>query len=216
VLTRFLNEYHGKTVLASSFGAEDQVLTHMVRQINPLVEIFTIDTGRLYPETLELLEITERRYNFKYKVYRPNKQSVKIYVKARGIDSIYDSTENRKECCYIRKVEPLQRALQGVDAWLTGLRRVQSEDRENVLKVQVDDAHGGIYKVSPLANWSDEKVWDYIKEHDIPYNKLHDKGYPSIGCEPCTRAVKPGENIRAGRWWWEKSEHKECGLHLER
>jgi len=216
ILSRLRDEYHGKIVLASSFGAEDQVLTHMLMQVNPQVEIFTIDTGRLYPETLELLEITEKRYGFRYKVYRPNHQSVEIFVKEKGLDSIYDSIENRKACCSMRKIEPLQRALQGAGAWITGLRRNQSASREDVSHVAIDEAHGGIYKVCPLANWSDEEVWDYIKKHAIPYNHLHDQGYPSIGCEPCTRAVKPGEDIRAGRWWWEKSEHKECGLHSER
>jgi len=211
-----LGAYHGKIVLASSLGAEDQVLTHMLMQVDPQVEIFTIDTGRLYPETLELREITEKRYGFRYKVYRPKQQSVEIFVKERGLDSIYESIANRKTCCYMRKVEPLKRALQGAGAWITGLRRNQSAVREDVSHVEIDESHGGIYKVCPLASWSDEELWDYIREYDIPYNRLHDQGYPSIGCEPCTRAVKPGEDIRAGRWWWEKSEQKECGLHVER
>ena len=212
-LSRFFDEYHGKIVLASSFGAEDQVLTHMLMQVNPQVEIFTIDTGRLYPETLELLKITEKKYKFHYTVYRPNRESIASFGKEKGLDSIYDSIANRKSCCYIRKIEPLQRALKGVGGWITGLRRTQSANREQISKVEIDENHGGIYKLSPLANWSDQDVWAYIKKHDVPCNKLHAKGYPSIGCEPCTRAVKPGEDIRVGRWWWEKSVHKECGLH---
>ncbi len=201
--------------MASSLGAEDQVLTEMVMQLEPRVEIFTIDTGRLYPATRELREITEKRYGFRYQVYRPDPEQVARFVEEKGIDSIYDSVENRKACCYMRKVEPLQRALLGVDAWITGLRRSQSAVREEVAKVEVDQAHGGIIKLSPLAEWEDAKLWSYIREHEIPYNRLHDQGYPSIGCEPCTRAVRAGEESRAGRWWWEQAEHKECGLHLE-
>lgn len=215
-MARFLGEFPGKVVLASSLGVEDQALTHMLRQVDAQIEIFTIDTGRLHPETLALMEQTEQRYDFRYKVYRPQRESVDIFVKEKGVDSIYDSIANRKACCYMRKVEPLQRALRGAGAWITGLRREQSATREDVALVAKDEAHGGIYKISPLANWSDKELWDYIKEHDIPYNRLHDQGYPSIGCELCTRAVRAGEDIRAGRWWWENSKHKECGLHLER
>jgi phosphoadenosine phosphosulfate reductase len=202
--------------MASSLGAEDQVLTHMLRQRNLPVEIFTIDTGRLYPETLELLAVTEKKYGFRYKVYTPDSASVETFVKEKGVDSIYDSLANRKACCYMRKVEPLERALQGAGGWVTGLRRNQSAVREDVSHLSIDESHGGIYKLCPLAGWSDGDLWDYIRAHGIPYNKLHDQGYPSIGCEPCTRAVKAGEDIRAGRWWWEQSEQKECGLHLER
>ncbi|MDD2599269.1 MAG: phosphoadenylyl-sulfate reductase [Kiritimatiellae bacterium] len=213
VISRFISLYHGKVVLASSLGAEDQVLTHMLRQIDPQVEIFTIDTGRLYPETMQLLEETQRRYNFRYKVYQPRQHNVKGSLDENGPDSIYNSIESRRACCNMLKIEPLQRALQGVGAWITGLRREQSTTREAISIVAIDAAHNGIYKVSPLANWSEQNVWDYIQEHDVPYNKLHDQGYPSIGCVTCTRAIKLGEDIRAGRWWWEIPEHKECGLH---
>jgi len=215
VLARFRQDFAGRIVLASSLGAEDQVLTEMVMQLDPPVEIFTIDTGRLYPETLELREITEQRYGFRYKVYAPDPQSVARFEAERGLNSIYDSVENRKACCLMRKVEPLQRALQGAGAWITGLRREQSAVREDLRKLEVDAAHGGIYKVAPLADWSAAELRAYIEEHDVPYNRLHDQGYPSIGCAPCTRAVRAGEDIRAGRWWWEQAEHKECGLHLE-
>jgi len=213
VLSRFINAYQGKIVLASSLGAEDQVLTHMLRQIDPRIEIFTIDTGRLYPETLQLLEETQRQYNFRYKIYRPQQDSVKTGVEKNDRDTIYESIANRRACCHMLKIEPLQRALQGAGAWITGLRREQSATREALSVVTIDAAHSGIYKISPLANWHEQEVWDYIQEHDVPYNKLHDQGYPSIGCATCTRAVKPGEDIRAGRWWWESAEHKECGLH---
>ena len=188
----------------------------MVRNLDPAVEIFTIDTGRLFPETLQLKAEMERRFGFRYKVYRPDPVSVENFESNPGRDSIYESVANRKACCFIRKIEPLQRALAAADGWITGLRREQTATRSSVPKAGVDRTHGGILKICPLADWSADDVWDYIRRHKVPYNPLHDKGYASIGCEPCTRAVRPDEDPRAGRWWWEQSAHKECGLHLER
>jgi phosphoadenosine phosphosulfate reductase len=215
LLAVFLSESSGRFVLASSFGAEDQVLTHMALEINRAAEIFTIDTLRLFPETLALKEATERRYGVRCKVYRPDPQSVADFERLRGRDSIYDSIAVRKECCAIRKIEPLRRALAGADGWITGLRREQTATRSHIPKVAVDREHGSILKITPLADWSGDDVREYILKNDIPCNPLHEQGFASIGCAPCTRAVRPGEDARAGRWWWEQSDRKECGLHLD-
>lgn len=215
LLAVFLAESSGRFVLASSFGAEDQVLTHMALGINRATEIFTIDTLRLFPETLALREATERHFGIRCKVYSPDPHCVAAFERQRGRDSIYDSIARRKECCAIRKIEPLRRALAGAEGWITGLRREQTATREHIPKVAVDRDHGGIYKLTPLADWSGDDVRAYIRENGIPCNPLHARGFASIGCEPCTRAVKPGEDARAGRWWWEKSDQKECGLHLD-
>jgi phosphoadenosine phosphosulfate reductase len=202
-----------KIVLASSLGAEDQVLTHMVLSINPKARIFVLDTGRLHQETYDLMDKTRLHYGFSYEIGFPLSSSVEKLISKKGANSFYTSIENRKECCFIRKVEPLNRLLSTADAWITGLRREQAVTRNTLQEVEVDDAHDMI-KINPLASWSNEDVWNYIKANNIPYNSLHDSGFPSIGCSPCTRAIKENEDIRAGRWWWETPDQKECGLHI--
>ncbi len=209
-----VGEFHPKITLASSFGAEDVVLIDMLAALEPKVKVFTLDTGRLNEETYELMDRIRSRYKIDIEAYFPDFKKVETLERAKGFYSFRESVENRKECCAIRKVELLARALKGMDAWITGLRREQSVTRAGVEKCEIDDAHGGITKINPLAAWTNEEVWDYIRKNKVPYNQLHDLGYPSIGCAPCTRAVKPGEDIRAGRWWWEHPDHKECGLHL--
>lgn len=212
VLAWFLKEYNGKIALASSMGAEDQVLTDMIVKIDPSTKIFTLDTGRLFPETYELIEKTSLRYKIKVQVYFPNSEQVEQMVSEKGINLFFHSIENRKECCHIRKIEPLKRAFKGLDVWICGLRREQSTTRTSNQLVEWDEANG-LIKLNPLIDWSEQQVWDYIKQNSVPYNVLHDKGFPSIGCHPCTRAIFPGEDVRAGRWWWENPETKECGLH---
>lgn len=207
-------EFGLKIAFASSFGAEDVVIIDLLSKIKPQIRVFTLDTGRLNEETYEVIDRIYRRYNIKIRSYFPDAEKVERLERDKGFYSFRESVENRQECCAIRKVEPLKRALEGLDAWVTGLRRDQSVTRTEVQKVETDEAHGGIFKINPLADWSNDQVWAYLRENNVPYNKLHDMGYPSIGCAPCTRAVKPGEDIRAGRWWWEDPEHKECGLHL--
>jgi phosphoadenosine phosphosulfate reductase len=160
------------------------------------------------------LEACRKRYGIEIEVYAPLAGSVQYLVSTKGPNSFYESVENRKECCFIRKVEPLNRALSGAGAWVTGLRRQQSVTRDNLPQIETDADHGGILKASPLADWTEEQVWEYVREHKVPYNRLHDQGFRSIGCAPCTRAVLAGEDLRAGRWWWESPEQKECGLHL--
>jgi phosphoadenosine phosphosulfate reductase len=213
ILDYFLREYKGKIAFASSLGAEDQVLNHLIAGIDPDTRIFTLDTGRLFQETYDLIDRTNSRYRIRMEVYFPDAQQVEKMVHEKGLNLFYESVENRKLCCHIRKVEPLNRALKGVDIWITGLRREQSLNRKEMALVEKDDSRMGLLKLNPLIDWTHEMVWDYIKEHNIPYNSLHDKGFPSIGCLPCTRAVEPGEDFRAGRWWWEMEGKKECGLH---
>jgi phosphoadenosine phosphosulfate reductase len=203
-----------KVTLASSLGAEDQVLTDMLLKIEPKAVIFTLDTGRLPQETLGCMKATEEKYKFRYKVYTPDAAAVEKMVEEKGWDLFYESVENRKLCCHIRKVEPLRRALEGLKAWVCGLRKSQSVTRQDLKAVEWDSA-SGLYKINPLHHWVEQDVWGYIKKNEVPYNKLHDQGYPSIGCAPCTRAVRPGEDVRAGRWWWEHPDKKECGLHFE-
>ena len=203
-----------KIALASSLGVEDQVLTEMMLKIQPLAAVFTLDTGRLPQETLECLKKTEEKYSFKYRVYHPDPAAVAKMVIEKGIDLFYESVENRKLCCHVRKVEPLGRALKGLSAWVCGLRREQSVTREGLNVVEWDQANG-LYKINPLIDWTEKQVLETIRAKGIPYNRLHDQGYPSIGCAPCTRAVKPGEDVRAGRWWWESPDKKECGLHFK-
>jgi phosphoadenosine phosphosulfate reductase len=210
ILSRFSTE---KLVLASSLGAEDQVLTHMVLALNAKARIFVLDTGRLHQETYDLMDKTRKTYDFSYEIGFPSSSSVEELLSKKGSNSFYDSVENRKECCYIRKVEPLNRLLSTADAWITGLRRDQAVTRGTLQEVEWDESHKMI-KINPLASWSNDDVWAYIKKNNIPYNELHDKGFPSIGCAPCTRAIKEDEDIRAGRWWWETPDQKECGLHV--
>jgi phosphoadenosine phosphosulfate reductase len=202
-----------RVAFASSLGAEDMVLTDAILRGGLGIEIFTLDTGRLHRETLEVIDRVQTRYGHAITIVRPEAAAVEAWVRDHGANAFYESVDLRKACCRIRKVEPLARALAGRDAWITGLRRAQSTTRTD-LALREDDAVHGIPKFNPLADWSESEVWGYLRSHDVPYNALHDRGYPSIGCEPCTRAIKPGEDVRAGRWWWESADSKECGLHL--
>lgn len=215
VLRWGIQQFAPRIALASSFGAEDVVLIDMLAGIDPTITVFTLDTGRLNEETYDVMERIRRKYDLAIKSYFPDLERVQTLERTKGFYSFRESIENRKECCGIRKVEPLNRALGELDAWITGLRRAQAVTRADVPKVELDAAHGQIVKLNPLADWSEPQVWDYIKAHGVPYNALHDRGYPSIGCAPCTRAIKPGDDVRAGRWWWERPEQKECGLHQE-
>ena len=201
-----------KVALSSSLAAEDQVLTDLMLKENKNATIFTLDTGRLHPETYDVMDATNLKYGVKIDVFFPLNEKVQELYQTQGINGHYESIENRKNCCNIRKIEPLKRALKGLDVWITGLRAAQSVTRVDMPLVEWDE-NFKVIKVNPLINWAEKDVWDYIKTNRVPYNKLHDKGFPSIGCAPCTRAIKDGEDIRAGRWWWENPEHKECGLH---
>ena len=200
-------------VFASSLAAEDMVLTDMILRTGLPIRIFTLETGRLHAETLGMLDAIKEKYAYEVERFKPDPAAVDKYVQSHGLNAFYDSVELRKECCRIRKVDPLNRALDGNTAWVTGQRRSQSTTRAELDVQEVDAAHG-MTKFNPLADWSEEDVWHYIRTHHVPYNPLHDRGYPSIGCEPCTRAIQPGEDVRAGRWWWENPESKECGLHV--
>ena len=210
-----LKNFFPKIALASSFGAEDVVLIDILAKLDPKIRIFTLDTGRLNEETYEVMDKIRRKYQISIESYFPDFQKVEKLEREKGFYSFRESVENRKECCAIRKVEPLNRALKGLDAWITGIRREQSVTRTTIRKIEKDEGHEGLIKINPLADWSQEDVWNYIKKNSVPYNRLHDLGYPSIGCSPCTRAIKSGEDIRAGRWWWENPEHKECGIHVK-
>ncbi|PWJ44530.1 phosphoadenylyl-sulfate reductase [Sediminitomix flava] len=205
--------FPGKVVFSTSLGQEDQVITDMIFKNDIPVSIFTLDTGRLFQETYNLLDSVKRIYKKPIKVYFPKTESIQKLVEEKGPNSFYQSVENRKECCFIRKVEPLQRALKGNAIWVTGLRAGQSDARQDLDSLEWDEANQ-IIKFHPLIDWSFDEMINYLEEHQVPYNSLHDKGFPSIGCAPCTRAVREGEDIRAGRWWWETSK-KECGLHLK-
>ncbi|MBA4299485.1 phosphoadenosine phosphosulfate reductase [Algoriphagus alkaliphilus] len=203
--------FPGKVVFSTSLGQEDQVITQLIASQNLPIQIFSLDTGRLFPETLELLSRTESKYKTRIKVYYPETSSVEKLVDEIGINGFYDSVENRKSCCFVRKVEPLKRALAGNQVWITGLRAEQSANRSDMKHIEWDEGNQ-IIKYNPLLNWTFDQMIGYINEHRIPYNPLHDQGFVSIGCAPCTRAILPGEDARAGRWWWEDSK-KECGLH---
>lgn len=203
---------HTPAVLASSLGAEDMVLTDAILGSGIAIEIFTLDTGRLHAETLSVIERVRERYGYDIRVYRPDAEAVDQYVGELGLDAIYRSVELRRRCCEIRKVEPLARALAGKAAWVTGLRRAQSVTRADLPLHEFEPTHG-LWKFNPLAEWSEHEVWDYLRSRDVPYNPLHDRGFRSIGCAPCTRPTAAGEDLRAGRWWWEDAQTKECGLH---
>ena len=213
LLSYATSTFKGRLALATSFSAEDSILTHMITLNDPETRIFTLDTGRLPEETYQVWDETEKKYMLKITAHHPSEKRVEEMLESNGPYSFRKSVALRKECCSIRKTEPLKRALKGIQAWITGLRREQSVTRKNIKKIEVDELNGGILKLNPLADWDNTQVWEYIQEHEIPYNSLHDKGYPSIGCEPCTRSVKEDEDIRTGRWWWESPETKECGLH---
>lgn len=204
-------QFPGAVAFSTSFGQEDQVLADMIWRHQLPVRVFTLDTGRLFQETYELMDLTRARYKLPFEVYFPESAAVEKLVAEKGMNSFYDSVENRKECCYIRKVAPLNRALQGVKVWITGLRAEQSENRQGLEALEWDEARG-LYKYNPLIHWSYEDMMAYLDQNNVPFNKLHNQGFVSIGCAPCTRAIEPGEHPRAGRWWWEQSK-KECGLH---
>lgn len=212
-LSRFSTPPKSRIALASSLGAEDQALTHMILTIRPDARIFVLDTGRLYAETYALMGRTMKQYGMRYEIFFPDASDVEEMVSAHGPDLFYESVENRRLCCEVRKIRPLRRVLSTLDAWITGLRKGQSATRDRTDKIEWDEANG-LIKINPLADWNDADVWEYIRKHNVPYSILHDRGYPSIGCAPCTRAVQPGEDMRSGRWWWETSGHKECGLHV--
>jgi len=212
LLTYFLIEYKGKIALSSSLSIEDQMLTDIIVKIDKFVRIFTLDTGRLFPETYSLIERTNAKYDIKLDVQFPDYKEVEKLVKAEGVNLFYAGIEQRKACCRVRKLEPLKRAFEGLEVWVCGLRKDQSVTRQAVQMVEWDEANQ-LIKLNPLINFTEQEVWDYIKKNSVPYNKLHDKGFSSIGCQPCTRAIESGEDIRAGRWWWENPEQKECGLH---
>lgn len=212
MLRRIAREF-APAAFANSLGAEDMVLSDLIFTETPSIEVFTLDTGRLPAETYALLDAVAVRYGVRVRVLFPRSDAVETYVTNHGINGFYNSIALRKECCQIRKVEPLRRGLAGKKAWITGLRRAQAVTRADVA-LESFDAEYGLMKFNPLADWSDAEVWAYIRTHAVPYNALHDRGCPSIGCAPCTRPVAPGEDVRAGRWWWEKPDSRECGLHV--
>lgn len=211
-LTILSREFEGKIVFSSSFSWEDQAISHIILSQNLPIKIFTLDTGRLFGETYYVWSRTNELYNTKIEAYYPNQELIERFVTEKGPNAFYESVENRKSCCYIRKVEPLQRALDGNKLWITGLRAEHSPERGDLPKLEWDQTNK-ILKFHPLLHWSTEQLKAFINENGIPYNTLHDKGFVSIGCAPCTRAVMPGDDFRAGRWWWEDKTSKECGLH---
>jgi len=215
VLKWSLDNLHPRIALASSFGAEDVVVIDMMMKINPKARIFTLDTGRLNQETYDVMDAIRQKYNINIEVMFPDPNEVEQMVRVNGLNLFYHSIGNRKLCCGIRKVHPLNRMLSSLDGWITGLRADQTEVRLKANRIELDEQHNNIIKINPIIEWTWDQTWDYIKKNDIPYNKLHDVGFPSIGCEPCTRAIKPGEPLRAGRWWWESDSPKECGLHAD-
>lgn len=211
ILTETMRDYAPVT-FANSLGAEDMVLTDIIDRYLLNIDMFSLDTGRLPQETYDLMQTVRERYKTPLRIYFPNVKQIEAYVAKNGVNGFYESIDLRKECCHIRKVEPLRRALYGKRAWVTGIRREQAFTRLD-LKVSAYDMGNRMQKVNPLLEWSNTEIWSYLKQYEVPYNKLHDRFYPSIGCAPCTRAVTPGEDIRSGRWWWESPETKECGLH---
>lgn len=212
-LTALREQFQGRIVFSTSLGLEDQVITDAIFRNHLDIEVFTLDTGRNFPETYQTLEDTQRKYGNKIQVFYPQTEAVEHYVSINGINAMYESVEKRKECCHIRKIEPLNRALAGAEVWITGLRAAQSANRASVQFFE-EDAGRGLVKFQPLRDWSLEQLWDHIHQYEVPYNALHEKGFPSIGCAPCTRAIAADEDERAGRWWWEQGA-QECGLHME-
>ena len=212
ILQQIAEKYPTSTAFSTSLSEEDQLITHYIFANNLPIRVFTLDTGRLFPETYAVLASTLERYGKKIEVYFPKHEGVEKLITEKGPSSFYTSLEDRKECCFIRKVEPLNRALAGVECWITGLRAEHSENRKTMPMVEMDEARN-LLKVHPLTKWTTEEVKEEIKKHNIPYNILHDRGFVSIGCQPCTRSINPGDDFRAGRWWWENNDKKECGLH---
>jgi len=214
VLEWALERFSPAISISTAFQTDGAVLIEMAYRIDPAVRVFSVDTGRLPGETFELIEAMRERYpGLNLDLLSPAQSPVNAMVKKHGPNLFYRSVENRLLCCQVRKVQPLQRHLAGLDAWITGLRRDQWATRSDIRKVEIDHDHGAIVKLNPLAEWSEDEVWDYVREHDLPYNSLYDKGYTSIGCAPCTRPTQAGEDLRAGRWWWESNAPKECGIH---
>jgi len=211
-LEYLVNAFPGKVIFSTSFGWEDQVISHIIFKNDLPIKVFTLETGRLFPETYYVWNRTLEMYEKPIHAYYPDTAAVERLVSSKGPSSFYESVDNRKECCAIRKIEPLKRALAGNSCWITGIRAEQSQNREHMDPLEWDDANQ-ILKFHPIFDWTLDQVKAYIRENNIPYNPLHDKGFPSIGCAPCTRAVKEGEDFRAGRWWWEDQDKKECGLH---
>ena len=212
-LLALTKQFPNEVTFSTSFSYEDQVITHKILSNQLAIKNFTLDTGRLFPETYSVWRATNEKYNTHVKAYYPDAISLENFVAEKGPNSFYESVENRKDCCYIRKVAPLKRALKDNSIWITGLRAEHSADRYDMPKVEWDETNN-IIKYHPILHWTTEEVKQYVNENDIPYNSLHDKGFVSIGCAPCTRAIKPGEDFRAGRWWWEDDSKKECGLHV--
>ena len=216
VLRWALETFSPQIALACSFQAEGSVLIDMMHRLRGSdFRIFTLDTGRLNQETYDCMDAIRARYGVSVEVYFPDALKVQDMVRAKGLNLFYNSVEDRQLCCAVRKIEPLNRALTGLKAWMTGLRREQAVTRGAVRKIELDRSHNNIVKINPLVDWSYDQVWSYVRENNVPFHRLHKQGYPSIGCAPCTRAVNPGEDLRAGRWWWEKPETKECGLHVD-
>jgi len=213
MLALLSEQFPGKVTFSTSFSFEDQVVTQQIVSQELPISIFTLDTGRLFPETYSVWNRTIERYHATIQAYYPNAQGLQEFVSAKGPNAFYESVENRKGCCFIRKVEPLKRALAGNEIWVTGLRAEHSPDRQDLQAIEWDESNQ-VIKYHPLLHWTTEEVKQYINQHNIPYNPLHDRGFVSIGCAPCTRAIKPGEDFRAGRWWWEDTSKKECGLHV--
>lgn len=212
LLEKAVQEFSPVT-FANSLGAEDMVLTDLIAKYQPNIDMFSLDTGRLPEETYALMQKVRTHYEAPLILYYPDAGDLEVYVAEHGVNGFYTSVQNRKDCCHVRKVRPLKRALVGAQAWITGMRREQAVTRGHLEEISYD-TDNGLWKLNPLLEWSNDDVWSYIKENQVPYSALHDKSYPSIGCAPCTRAVEPGEDVRAGRWWWEDPQHKECGLHV--
>ncbi len=212
IIAFFIEKYQGSIAFASSFGVEDQVILYYLSKLKSNTRVFTLDTGRLFPETYELIDKSRNRFKIPVEVYFPDASEVEKMVGDKGVNLFYENIENRKLCCGIRKINPLKRALKNTDVWISGLRREQSPTRSD-MKIVEWDSLNGLIKINPLIEWTEEQTWDFVKKNNIPYNSLHDQGFLSIGCQPCTRAIEKGEDTRAGRWWWENPDTKECGLH---
>jgi thioredoxin-dependent adenylylsulfate APS reductase len=216
ILIWAIKNFAPRLALSCSFGArEGMVLLHMMQRIDPQSRVFTLDTGRIPQETYDLMDRVRDRFDVKVEVVFPRAEDVEAMVRQQGLNLFYESVEKRQHCCRIRKVEPLDRYLADVDAWVSGLRRDQNVTRTDIPKVEIDEAHGGIVKLNPIADWSEDQVLAYVREHNIPVNRLHGEGYPSVGCAPCSRAIAPGDDPRSGRWWWEHPETRECGIHVD-
>lgn len=215
ILTWAVENFHPRLTISASFGApEGMVLIDMLHRLDPSTRVFVLDTGRLHPATYDLIDRMRDRYDKNVEVVFPNADEVQEMVREKGMNLFYESYENRKRCCRVRKVLPMRRHLANFDAYITGLRRDQNANRADARKIEVDSANGDLVKINPLADWTHEQVMDYVAEHDVPTNRLHQQNYPSVGCEPCTRSIAPGADPRSGRWWWESDDLKECGLHV--